>query len=73
MIDAKAHHKGPIELTRSHLYIQMKSETPEQLSLYKIETSILENYRRIHNLLRRICELIIKGVVDLPAKSSTTS
>jgi hypothetical protein len=38
----------------------MKSEKPEELSLYKIETSTLENYRRIHNLLRRICLLILK-------------
>ncbi|NNJ98060.1 MAG: Na/Pi cotransporter family protein [Gammaproteobacteria bacterium] len=73
VIDAKAHYNGLIESTRSHLYVQMKSETREQLSLYKIETSILENYRRIHNLLRRICGLIIKGTDNPPAESSATT
>jgi hypothetical protein len=73
VIDAKAHYNGLIESTRSHLYVQMKSETREQLSLYKIETSILENYRRTHNLLRRICGLIIKGADNLPAESSVTT
>ena len=71
VIDSKAHYNGLIELTRSHLYIQMKSERAEELSLYKIETSTLENYRRIHNLLRRICRLITKDKEMLPQQNET--
>ena len=71
VIDSKAHYNGLIELTRSHLYIQMKSERAEELSLYKIETSTLENYRRIHNLLRRICRLITKDKEVLPQQNET--
>jgi len=71
VIDSKAHYNGLIELTRSHLYIQMKSERAEELSLYKIETSTLENYRRIHNLIRRICRLITKDKEMLPKQNET--
>ena len=60
VIDAKAHYNGLIERARSYLYFQIKSEREEELSLYKLETSTLENYRRIHNLLRRICLLVTK-------------
>jgi phosphate:Na+ symporter len=69
VIDAKAHYNGLIELTRSHLYMQIKSEAAEQLSLYKIETGMLENYRRIHNLLRRICGLVTRGEETLQPKN----
>ena len=61
VVDAKAHYNGLIELTRSHLYLRLKSDQSKHLELYKIETSTIENYRRIHNLLRRICKLIITG------------
>ena len=71
VIDAKAHFNGLIERTRSHLYVRMKSERPEQLSLYKIETNTLENYRRIHNLLRRICLLITGGGEMLQPQAET--
>lgn len=71
VIDSKAHYNGLIELARSYLYVQMKSEEPEQLSLYKIETSTLENFRRIHNLLRRICQLITKDREPQPPQGET--
>ena len=66
MIDAKAHFNGMIELTRSNLYVRMKSEKPEHLALYKIEASTIENFRRIHNLLRRICKLITGAEETMP-------
>ena len=58
VIDSKAHYNGLIELTRSHLFVRLKSEASRHLALFKIEASTIENYRRIHNLLRRICKLI---------------
>ena len=58
---SKSHYNGMIENARSHLYTRVKSGAPQQLSLYKIETSTLENFRRIHNLLRRICNLVIQA------------
>ncbi|MBT8130131.1 MAG: Na/Pi cotransporter family protein [Gammaproteobacteria bacterium] len=66
VIDSKAHFNGMIELTRSNLYVRMKSEKPEHLALYKIEASTIENFRRIHNLLRRICKLITGAEETLP-------
>jgi phosphate:Na+ symporter len=71
VIESKAHFNGMIELTRSNLYIRMKSEKPEHLALYKIETSTIENFRRIHNLLRRICKLITQDEEILPKDKST--
>jgi len=71
VIDAKAHYNGLIERNRSHLYFQIKSEGEEELALYKLETSTLENYRRIHNLLRRICLLITREKEELPLRSET--
>ena len=71
VIDAKAHYNGLIERTRSYLYFQMKSERVEELSLYKLETSTLENYRRIHNLLRRICLLVTKDKDMLPQQNES--
>lgn len=61
VIDAKAHFNGLIERTRSHLYVRWKQEKPEHLQLYKIETSSLENFRRMHNSLRGLCKLIIQN------------
>ena len=79
VIDSKAHFNGMIELTRSHLYIRMKSGGYEHLELYKIETSTIENYRRIHNLLRRICKLMLMddeaplpGATEQPAVETGT-
>jgi phosphate:Na+ symporter len=71
VIDSKARFNGMIERIRSNLYLRMKSETPEHLALYKIETSTIENFRRIHNLLRRICKLITEGEAILPEDKST--
>ncbi len=71
VIDAKAHYNGLIERARSHLYLRMKSHKPGELSLYKIETSTLENYRRVHNLLRRICLLVTKAGEAVPPQAET--
>ena len=71
VIDAKAHYNGLIERCRSNLYFQMKSEREDELSLYKLETSTLENYRRIHNVLRRICLLVAKDREVLPRQDES--
>lgn len=59
VLDSKSHFNGLIERARSSLYIRLKAEAPERLALFKVETGTIENFRRIHNLLRRICKLIV--------------
>ncbi len=61
VINAKPKFNGLVEHARSHLYLRLKTETPEHLIVYKIETSSIENFRQIHNQLRGICRLIIEN------------
>jgi phosphate:Na+ symporter len=68
----KAHFNGMIEHARSHLYGRVKTGGTRQLAIYKIETGTLENFRRIHNLLRRICKLILEVEGDVEAIPSDT-
>ena len=73
VIDSKTHFNGLIERTRSHLFVRLKSDESKHLSLYKIETSTIENYRRIHNLLRRICKLIDMHSEPRPQEDAKTA
>ena len=61
VIDSKGRFGGLIERARSHLYSRLTQESPEHLSVYKIESNTIENYRRIHHLLVSVCELLING------------
>jgi hypothetical protein len=51
---------GLIERARGHLYVQLRNQEPGHLRDYKIETSTLENFKRIHNLLRAISKLVLR-------------
>jgi phosphate:Na+ symporter len=64
VIDSKKRFNGMIERARGHLYVQLTSQEPERLGDYKIENSTLENFQRIHNLLRAISKLIVKQEVQ---------
>jgi phosphate:Na+ symporter len=57
---SKQHFNGLIERVRGHLYAQLTSEEPNQLQDYKMESNTLENFKRIHNMLRSICKLILE-------------
>jgi len=74
VIASKKHFDGMIERTRGHLYVQLKSQAPEHLGDFKIETSTLENFKRIHNMLRAICKLQLQqaGPADLANKGDST-
>jgi hypothetical protein len=48
-----------VEKARTNVYSRLTSKKGGGLAVYKIETSTIENFRRIHNLLRRICKLIL--------------
>ena len=61
VVESKGRFGGLIERARSHLYSRLTQESPEHLSVYKIESNAIENYRRIHHLLVSICELLING------------
>jgi phosphate:Na+ symporter len=58
VLAAKKHINGLLERTRSHLYVQLKGDNPKQLQEYKLESNTLENFRRIHMMLRSICKLV---------------
>ncbi|MCP5141195.1 MAG: Na/Pi cotransporter family protein [Gammaproteobacteria bacterium] len=66
VIDAKPHFIGLIERARGHLYAQLRNQEAKHLGDFKIETSTLENFRRIHNLLRAICKRVLKPVAPPP-------
>jgi len=41
-------------------YKQLRGEKHDQLQDYKLESNTLENFKRIHNMLRSICKLIME-------------
>ena len=55
---SKQHFNGLIERARGHLYLRLREEKPEHLQSYKLESNALENFKRIHNMLRAICKLV---------------
>ena len=58
-VDAsKQHFNGLVERLRGHLYLRFRGDRRGQLQNYKLESNTLENFRRIHALLRAICKLI---------------
>ncbi len=57
---SKKHFNGLFERARSHLYMQLTSEKPNQLQDYKMESNTLESFKRIHSMLRFICKLILE-------------
>jgi Na+/phosphate symporter len=59
---SKQHFNGLVERARGHLYTRLRSEEPGQLQEYKIESNTLENFKRIHNMLRSLCKLILERV-----------
>jgi Na+/phosphate symporter len=65
VMDNKSRFNGLVEKARTNVYNRLKGERGGGLAVYKIETSTIENYRRIHNLLRRICKLILGEEADL--------
>jgi phosphate:Na+ symporter len=71
---SKQHFNGLVERARGHLYIQLRSEKPERLREYKLESNTLENFKRIHNMLRSICKLILeRGTPAVEAGSSVVA
>jgi len=66
---SKAHFNGLIERARGHLYVQLRSQEPDQLQDYKLEMNTLENFKRIHNMLRAICKMTLKQAAPADEKS----
>jgi len=58
VLEGKQHINGLLERARSHLFVKLRSNRAEQLQEYKLESNTLENFRRIHMMLRSICKLI---------------
>ncbi|MDX1698945.1 MAG: Na/Pi symporter, partial [Thiohalobacterales bacterium] len=65
VIESKKRFNGMIEHAHSHLFLELASEKTDRLALYKLTNSTIENFRRLHNLFRRICNLVQK--TGLPA------
>ncbi len=64
VIASRALFRGLIENARSHLYWRLTSESQEHLAVYKLESNILENYRRIHSIFVAISKLIINEELE---------
>lgn len=76
VIATKQHFNGMVERVRAHLYSQLRGDEPKKLQDYKLESNTLENLRRIHQLLRDICKLIVEqrddersGVAEEPTSA----
>lgn len=52
---SKSRFNGMLERAHSHLYVVLNTHTADDLELYKILNSSIENFRRIHVLFRNIC------------------
>jgi phosphate:Na+ symporter len=65
VMDNKARFNGLVEKARTNVYSRLTSKKGGGLAVYKIETSTIENFRRIHNLLRRICKLTLGAEENL--------
>ncbi len=65
VIESRDKFRGMIENARSHLYWRLTSESQEHLAVYKLESNILENYKRIHSIFRAICKLIIDEEIEI--------
>ena len=57
--DSKKRFNGLIERARGHLYSQLRSEAPNKMQDYKLQSNTLENFKHIHNMLRAMCKLIL--------------
>jgi Na+/phosphate symporter len=57
---SKKHFNGLVERARAHLYTRLRRKESDQLQKYKLESNTLENFKRIHNMLRAICKLILE-------------
>jgi len=57
---SKKHFNGLVERARTHLYTRLRRKESDQLQKYKLESNTLENFKRIHNMLRAICKLILE-------------
>ena len=74
---SKKHFNGMVERARNHQYAQLKDGNIEQLQEYRLESNTLENFKRIHNMLRAICKLILdhpgRGNADTPPAPDPSS
>lgn len=57
---SKQHFNGLVERVRGQLYTRLRSQEPDHLRIYKLETNTLENFKCIHNMLRAICKMILE-------------
>ena len=62
VLDSRPHFNGLQARARSHLYERLTNESPQHLSLYKIESSTIENFGQIYNLFVDVCELWSKDI-----------
>ena len=68
VFDSKKHVNGLIARARGHPSVQPRRQAPEHLGNYRIETSTLENFKRIRNLLRATTRLILRQEAE-PAQT----
>ncbi len=67
VIDAKGEVNRLSDAIDSHLAIRLVADEPNRLNAYRIESDIIENYRRIYYFAKRIAKAIVE--VDMERRS----
>ncbi|MFT5854211.1 MAG: phosphate:Na+ symporter, partial [Verrucomicrobiales bacterium] len=58
---------------QSHLVQRLVAAEPERISTFRIETDIIENYKRLHTLFRRIAKTVHESEIAVEKERPTDS
>jgi len=57
--ESKATYNQLIEQTRQHLANRVNVDTPNHMDIYRLENNVIEAFKHIHSLYRRIAKLVL--------------
>ncbi len=57
--ESKASYNQLIEQTRQHLASRVNVDTPHHMDIYRLENNVIEAFKHIHSLYRRIAKLVL--------------
>lgn len=62
IVQSKGEIKGLNEKARNHLAKRLTTDESKQLDTFRFETDVIDGFKRIHTLFRRIAKLLWKGI-----------
>ena len=71
--DAKSTFNQLIEQTRQHLATRLNVETPRHMETYRLENNVIEAFKHIHSLYRRIAKLLLEENSEMAPATETTT